>query len=192
MTKNTHGYVAPALAVDAVLLKGDEVLLIRRANEPHRDAWALPGGFVEVGETVEAACLRELAEETHMLGRIVALLGVWSDPKRDPRGHTVTVTFACAVRGFVPLAPAGGSDRVGAGPSRQVASRGDESPKRGPNVGEAEVRIRAGSDAADARWFPLAALPEPLAFDHGDMIRVARAWLAKEGSRAKLADEDCD
>lgn len=99
--RNVNGYVSPALTVDAVLLKGREVLLVRRGNDPFKGEWALPGGFVDVGETVERACLRELAEETGLQGAIVDLLGVYSDPERDPRGHTISTTFVCRVRGIV-------------------------------------------------------------------------------------------
>ena len=105
--RNAHGYVAPALTVDAVLLKGREVLLIRRGRDPFKGAWALPGGFVDVGETVERACLRELVEETGLKGTIVELLGVYSHPDRDPRGHTVSVVFVNRVSGIVPVASAG-------------------------------------------------------------------------------------
>lgn len=85
---------SPALTVDCVVFDAqDRLLLIRRGNEPFTDRYALPGGFAEVGETVEAAALRELKEETGVEGRIVRLVGVYSDPKRDPRGHTVSVAF---------------------------------------------------------------------------------------------------
>lgn len=99
--RNVNGYVAPALTADAVLLKGREVLLIRRAREPWKGMWALPGGFVDVGERVEEAARRELMEETGLRGDIVDLLGVWSDPKRDPRGHIVTTAFVMKVSGIV-------------------------------------------------------------------------------------------
>lgn len=102
--RNVNGYVSPALTVDAVLLKGHEVLLIRRGQDPFKDAWAIPGGFVEVGERVEDAARRELVEETGLRGDIVDLLGVWSDPSRDPRGHTVSVVFVCKVGGIVQIA----------------------------------------------------------------------------------------
>jgi 8-oxo-dGTP diphosphatase len=68
--------------------------------------WALPGGFVDVGEKTEDACLRELHEETGIRGLIVDLLGVYSDPKRDPRAHCVSVTYACAAREENPSARA--------------------------------------------------------------------------------------
>ena len=104
--RNVNGYVAPALTVDAVLLKGRvgggaDVLLVRRGREPFKGVWALPGGFVEVGEKVEDAARRELVEETGLRGDIVELLGVYSDPKRDPRGHTVSVVYAMRVGGIV-------------------------------------------------------------------------------------------
>jgi 8-oxo-dGTP diphosphatase len=74
------------------------VLLIRRGHEPFKGSYALPGGFVEVGETVEDACRRELMEETGVkLGKL-SLVGVFSDPTRDPRGHTVAVSFLSRVR----------------------------------------------------------------------------------------------
>ena len=99
--RNVNGYLAPALTVDAVLLKGHEVLLIRRGREPFKGSWAIPGGFVDVGERVEDACRRELVEETGLRGDIVDLLGVYSDPKRDPRGHTVSVVYVLKVGGIV-------------------------------------------------------------------------------------------
>ena len=99
--RNVNGYLAPALTADAVLLKGHEVLLVRRGREPFRGAWAWPGGFVEVGERTEDACRRELAEETGLRGDVVDLLNVYSDPKRDPRGHTVTVAYVLRVGGVL-------------------------------------------------------------------------------------------
>jgi 8-oxo-dGTP diphosphatase len=89
----------PKLTVDGVVVKDDSVLLIQRRNPPFQGAWALPGGFVDVGETCEAACVREVLEETGLKVRIKRLVGVYSDPKRDPRGHTVSVVFRCEVVG---------------------------------------------------------------------------------------------
>jgi 8-oxo-dGTP diphosphatase len=89
--------VTPALTVDCVVFDADDrLLLIRRAREPFRDRYALPGGFVDVGETVEAAALRELKEETGIEGKVLRLIGVYSDPKRDPRAHDVSVAFLIA------------------------------------------------------------------------------------------------
>lgn len=87
----------PALVVDCVVFDAaDRLLLIRRAHEPFKDRFALPGGFVDVNETVEAAALRELREETGVEGRIEKLIGVYSEPSRDPRGHNVSAAFLVA------------------------------------------------------------------------------------------------
>jgi 8-oxo-dGTP diphosphatase len=91
----------PALTTDCVVFddKG-RVLLIRRKFPPFEGGFALPGGFVDVGETVEAACRRELEEETGLEVAGLTLVGVYSDPARDPRGHTCSVAFlGSGVRG---------------------------------------------------------------------------------------------
>jgi 8-oxo-dGTP diphosphatase len=69
------------------------VLLIRRKYPPFQGAYALPGGFVEYGETTEAAALRELREETGIEGHSPRLIGVYSDPARDPRHHVVSIAY---------------------------------------------------------------------------------------------------
>jgi len=71
--------------------------MVERKNRPH--GWALPGGFVDVGERVEAAAKREAREETGLKVTGLRLLGVYSDPKRDPRGHTVSAVFAGSAAG---------------------------------------------------------------------------------------------
>lgn len=85
--------VTPLLTVDTVIIYHGKIVLIRRKNPPYQDHFAIPGGFVEVGETVETAAVREAKEETGLDVRLMKLLGVYSDPSRDPRGHTVTVCF---------------------------------------------------------------------------------------------------
>jgi 8-oxo-dGTP diphosphatase len=85
--------ITPKLTVDAVVLANDGVVLIKRKNPPFEGMWALPGGFVDVGETTEAACIREVEEETGLLVEIVRLLGVYSEPSRDPRGHSVSAVY---------------------------------------------------------------------------------------------------
>lgn len=89
----------PLLTVDCVVFNPrGEVLLIERRNEPFKGQFALPGGFVDVGETVEDACRRELMEETGVKAGRLTLVGVYSDPNRDPRGHTASVVFLTRVR----------------------------------------------------------------------------------------------
>jgi len=89
--------VTPLLTVDAVILFNNkkEIVLIRRKNPPFQGQLALPGGFVDVGETVESACIREAKEETNINVKIHKLIGVFSSPDRDPRGHTVSIAFLC-------------------------------------------------------------------------------------------------
>ncbi len=81
------------LAVDGIVLRKGKVLLIKRSTLPYKGHWALPGGFVEHGETVEDAVAREIKEETELTCEPVGLVGVYSDPKRDPRGHTITLAY---------------------------------------------------------------------------------------------------
>jgi 8-oxo-dGTP diphosphatase len=83
----------PALAVDGVVLKENKILLIKRRNEPFKGKFALPGGFVKYGEQAEDAVRREVFEETSCKTKIRKLLGVYSDPKRDPRGHVVSIVY---------------------------------------------------------------------------------------------------
>jgi 8-oxo-dGTP diphosphatase len=83
----------PLLTVDALIIHEEKIVLIKRKNPPYKDMFALPGGFVDIGETVEEAVAREAKEETNLDVEIVSLLGIYSDPKRDPRGHTVSMCF---------------------------------------------------------------------------------------------------
>ena len=95
----------PALTVDCVVIDAEgRLLLIRRGNPPHKGKYALPGGFVDVGETVEDACRRELLEETGVKAGRLQLIGVYSDPSRDPRGHTCSVAFLTRIARAVPKA----------------------------------------------------------------------------------------
>ena len=92
------GPETPKLMVDVVIpTENGRVLLIRRENDPFEGQWALPGGFVEVGETVEDAAAREAEEETGLQIEILRLVGVYSDPNRDPRGHNVSCAFLASL-----------------------------------------------------------------------------------------------
>ena len=100
--------VTPVLTVDTVITDPYRgVVLVRRGHPPFEGAWALPGGFVEVGETCETACRREVREETGLDVEVVSLIGVFSEPARDPRGHTVSAVYLCRTGGREPL---GGDD----------------------------------------------------------------------------------
>lgn len=91
----------PLLTTDVIIelldRPGRPIVLIKRRHPPH--GWALPGGFVDVGETVEQAAVREAREETALEVRLKALLGVYSDPARDPRGHSVSVVYVAEAHG---------------------------------------------------------------------------------------------
>ena len=86
-------YKSPKLTADGAIIKDGKILLIERKNEPFKGKWALPGGFVEYGEKVEDAVVREVNEETGLDTKIIDIVGVYSDPSRDPREHIVTVVY---------------------------------------------------------------------------------------------------
>jgi 8-oxo-dGTP diphosphatase len=86
-------YSNPTPTVDVILNRASEVLMVRRKKDPFKDHLSLPGGFVNEGETIEEAMKREAMEETSLEVEPVDILGVYSDPKRDPRKHIVTVVF---------------------------------------------------------------------------------------------------
>lgn len=87
-------YRRPGLTVDGIVVSHGNILLIRRKNPPFQGRYALPGGFVDHGESVENAVAREMEEETGLKVEIDQLVGVYSDPGRDPRGHVVSVVFS--------------------------------------------------------------------------------------------------
>ncbi len=98
----TYDYPRPALTVDCVVFGFDgdglQVLLIRRGIEPHLGAWALPGGFVHMEETLDQAARRELEEETHIKDVFLEQLFTFGNPGRDPRGRVVSVAYYALVR----------------------------------------------------------------------------------------------
>ncbi len=98
MAKNTEHLRNPIPTVDIIIeRKGPGVVLIRRKNPPA--GWALPGGFVDYGETLEAAAVREAREETSLEVRLLRQFHSYSDPARDPRRHTITTVFVAAAEG---------------------------------------------------------------------------------------------
>lgn len=106
--------ITPPIAADIVIELGDgpdrPIVLIERRNTPH--GWALPGGFMDEGETIEQAAVREAFEETGLEVELETLLGIYSRPDRDPRGHTVSVVFVARATGT----PAGQDDALTAHP----------------------------------------------------------------------------
>ena len=91
-------YKNPKLTADGVIIDKNRILLIKRKNEPFKGKWSLPGGFVEYGETVENAVVREILEETNLSSEVKELIGVYSEPDRDPRGHTITIAFLLHIK----------------------------------------------------------------------------------------------
>lgn len=98
-------YRNPTPTVDVILQRGSKVLMVRRSKDPFKGQLALPGGFVNEGETTEDAMKREVIEETSLEVEPIEILGVYSDPKRDPRKHIMTIVFVGII--------VGGLDRAG-------------------------------------------------------------------------------
>ena len=86
-------HTTPSLTVDTVILFKNKLVLVKRKNPPYQGIFALPGGFVVIGESTETAAAREVFEETGLSVEILKLIGVYSDPERDPRRHTVSVCY---------------------------------------------------------------------------------------------------
>ena len=104
------GYLNPALAVDACVRRGDEILLVQRKFPPSAGSWVLPGGFVDQGERPQDAVLRELKEEANLDGTNPVLLMVMGEPDRDPRKHIVSIVYLIEAEGE----PVGGDDAADA------------------------------------------------------------------------------
>jgi len=94
----------PIPTVDVIIRAGGGIVLVRRKYPPL--GWALPGGFVDAGETLEAAAVREAREETGLAVRLVRQFHTYSDPARDPRRHTISTVFLADAEGE----PRGGDD----------------------------------------------------------------------------------
>lgn len=138
-------YKNPTPTVDCIVeLPGKRVVLIKRKNEPI--GWALPGGFVDEGEALHAACVREVREETGLEVDLSEQFFTYSDPARDPRKHTISTVY----------------------------------------IGWAEDEPKGQDDAADAKGFPLDALPmDELVFDHATILSDYLTW-KRTGKRRKI------
>ncbi len=138
-TYRAEDYPRPSVTVDVVILTlvdGDlKLLLVKRRNWPFEGLWAIPGGFIDMDESLEHAARRELAEETNVTDIYLEQLYTFGDPGRDPRTRVITVVYYAL-------------------------------------IDAARLHVRAASDAADARWFPIYGLPE-MAFDHAKIIEYA-------------------
>ena len=109
----TYKYPRPAVTADCVVMTNEplpKVLLIQRGAEPFKDAWAFPGGFMNMDETTEQCAIRELEEETGLKVATVHQVGSYSRVDRDPRGRTITVAFLAIVDS--PLEVQGRDDAV--------------------------------------------------------------------------------
>ncbi len=95
MSSNRHKNPIPT--VDIIIEQNSRILMIRRKNEPYKGCLALPGGFVNEGERIEDAARREANEETSLNIGLSEILGVYSDPKRDPRGHLMSTVFIAMI-----------------------------------------------------------------------------------------------
>ena len=144
--KYEYNFPMPSVTVDCAIFRinkdtfSPEVLLIKRANEPYKDCWALPGGFLDMDETIEEATNREVMEETNIDIANACYskrykIGIFDNPNRDERGRVITFLSTAVISG--------------------------------------KTNGVAGDDAAELKWFSLRNLPS-LAFDHGDMINLAR------------------
>lgn len=123
-------YRNPVPTVDVIVeVDAKGIVLIRRRNPPH--GWAIPGGFVDDGESLEAAAVREAREETGLDVTLLGQLHTYSRPDRDPRQHTISTVFMARATG----------------------------------------QPHPGDDALDAGIFARNRLPQPLAFDHAEILR---------------------
>jgi len=138
--KYIYDWPRPMVTVDAAVftfIKGkSKLLFIKRAKEPYKGNWALPGGFVEIDEELEDAVARELAEESGLTDVPLEQMHTFGKCGRDPRGRQITIVFM------------------------GIATEGYK-------------KIKAGDDAAMARWFDIENLPKDMAFDHDWVAKVA-------------------
>lgn len=143
----TYEHPRPSVTVDCIVLKYNKsaisILLIKRGNDPFKNQWALPGGFLDMDESPEVGVQRELKEETGLEVKEVIQIGAFGKPDRDPRGRVISISFLSIVKA--------GNDT-----------------------------IKAASDASEVRWFSIHDLPNPLAFDHKEIIEEALKFLREK------------
>ena len=100
MTEDKMRYSNPGATVDLIVEREEKILLVKRKGVPFQNMWALPGGFLEYGkESLEQAAIRELKEETGLIASKLELFSVYSDPNRDPRGHTISHVYLATTFG---------------------------------------------------------------------------------------------
>jgi len=102
----TYKYPRPAVTADCIVITEDtdaKVLLIQRGDEPYKECWAFPGGFMNMDETTEQCALRELEEETGLKVAGLHQIGAYSKVDRDPRGRTVTVAYLAIIKKPLPV-----------------------------------------------------------------------------------------
>ena len=107
--RSVERYRNPVPTVDIIIELEEGIVLVRRKNPPY--GWALPGGFVDYGESLEEAAVREAKEETSLDVELVSQLGAYSDPSRDPRQHNISIVFQARAKGR----PQAGDDASGIG-----------------------------------------------------------------------------
>lgn len=154
----SRNYPKPALTADILVFRregaGLKLLLIRRGGHPYLGKLALPGGFANENEPVEATAARELFEETGVEGLQLQLVGIFSAPGRDPRGWVVSAAYLSVVEGEMPAVRAG--DDAAAALWYEVVPEGDT------------VLLRREGENVDT---------DALAFDHGQILRSALTML---------------
>jgi 8-oxo-dGTP diphosphatase len=87
----------PIPTVDTIIQRNSQILFVKRKKEPFKDKLTFPGGFVDGNEKVEDTSIREVKEETSLSIKLIDILGVYSDPSRDPRGHTISTVFIAEI-----------------------------------------------------------------------------------------------